>query len=81
MYIKKISIRSIRELLLANISFCRKDIVGHTQSCSVGKWPQKTFFAYSALIMSTLKGFTGRFFSFSAQSQNFMGGSTGPDLP
>ena len=30
MYIKKISIRSIRELLLADISFCRKDIVGHT---------------------------------------------------
>ena len=31
------------------------------------------FFAYPALIMDTLKGSTGRFFNFSAQSQNFKG--------
>ena len=42
---------------------------------------QKHFFAYSALIMVTLKGFTGRFFNFSAQSQNFTTASNGPDLP
>ena len=41
---------------------------------------QKIFFAYSALIMGTLKG-AGRFFNFSVQSQNFTGGSNGPDLP
>ena len=39
------------------------------------------FFAYSALIMGTLKGSTSQFFNFSAQSQNFTGGSNGPDLP
>ena len=32
-------------------------------------------FAYYTLIMSTLKGSTGRFFNFSAQSQRFTGGS------
>ena len=41
----------------------------------------KTFFAYSALIMGTLKGSTSRFFNFSAQSQNFTGGLNRPDLP
>ena len=48
---------------------------------SVAKCPPKTFFAYSALIMGTLKGSIGRFFNFSAQSQNFTGGLTGHDLP
>ena len=47
----------------------------------LGNAPPKTFFAYSALIMSTLKGSTHRFFSFSAQSQNFTGGWAGPNLP
>ena len=42
---------------------------------------QKHFFAYSTLIMGTLKGSTGRFFNFSTQSQNFAGGSNGPNLP
>ena len=42
---------------------------------------QKHFFAYSALIMDTLKKSTGRFFNFSAQSQNFTGGSARPNLP
>ena len=42
---------------------------------------KKMFFTYSALIMGALKGSTGRFFHFSAQSQNFTVGSTGPDLP
>ena len=42
---------------------------------------QKHCFVYSALIVGTLKGFTGRFFNFSAQSQNFAGGLTGPDSP
>ena len=42
---------------------------------------QKHFFAYSALIMGTLKGSTDRFFDFSAQSQNFTGGLNEPDLP
>ena len=31
--------------------------------------------------MDTLKGSTDRFFNFSAQSQNFTGGLTGPNLP
>ena len=31
--------------------------------------------------MGTLKGSTGRFLNFSAQSHNFTGGSNGPDLP
>ena len=31
--------------------------------------------------MGTLKGSTGGFFNFSAQSQNFAGASNGPDLP
>ena len=43
--------------------------------------PSKTFFANSTFIMSTLKSYTGRFFNFSAQSENFKGGSNGPDLP
>ena len=38
------------------------------------------FFTCSALIMGTLKGSTDRFFNFGAQSQNFTGGSDGPDL-
>ena len=42
---------------------------------------QKHFFAYSALIMSTLKGSTARFLNFSAQSQNFTRGSKGSNLP
>ena len=42
---------------------------------------QKTFFAYSALRTGTLEGFNSRFFSFSNQSQNFTGGSNGPDSP
>ena len=42
---------------------------------------QKHFFAYSALIMGTLKVSTGRFLNFSAQTQNFIGGLNGPDLP
>ena len=37
----------------------------------LGNALQKHFFAYSALIMGTLKGSTGRFFDFSVQSQNF----------
>ena len=49
--------------------------------CSVGKCPLKIFFAYSSLMVGTLKGSTGRLFSFTAQSQNFTVGSTGPDLP
>ena len=32
-------------------------------------------------IVGTLKGSTDRIFNFSAQSQNFMGGLTGPDFP
>ena len=47
----------------------------------LGNALQKHCFAYSALIMGTLKGSTDRFFNFSAQSQNFAGGSYGPDLP
>ena len=39
------------------------------------------FFENSALIMDTLKGSTGLFFSFSTQRQNFTGGPTGPDFP
>ena len=45
------------------------------------KYPPKTFFAYSALKMDTLKGSTGRFFNFSAQNQNFTGALIGPNLP
>ena len=41
---------------------------------------KNTFFAYSVLIMGTLKGSIGRFFNFSAQSENFTGGLNGPDL-
>ena len=37
------------------------------------------FFAYSALIMSTLKGSTGRFSNFRAQSQNITGDWIFPD--
>ena len=37
----------------------------------LGNALQKHFFAYSALIMGTLKGSTDRFFDFSVQSQNF----------
>ena len=47
----------------------------------LGNALQKHFFAYSALIMGTLKGSIGRFFNFSAQSQNFTAGLTGPDFP
>ena len=47
----------------------------------LGNALQKHFFAYSALIMGTLKGSTGRFFNVSAQSQNFTGDSAGPDVP
>ena len=57
----------------------KSDLVGHTIMLSY-EMPPKTFFAYSALIMGTLKGSTGWFFNFSAQSQNFTGGSNGPDL-
>ena len=41
---------------------------------------KNTFFAYSVLIMGTLKGSIGQFFNFSAQSENFTGGLNGPDL-
>ena len=47
----------------------------------LGNAPKKTFFAYSALIMNTLKGSSGRFFNFSSQTQNFTVGLTGPNLP
>ena len=47
----------------------------------LGNALQKHFFAYSALTMGTFKGSTSRFFNFSAQSQNFTGDLTGPDLP
>ena len=47
----------------------------------LGNALQVHFFEYSALTMRTLKGSTGRFFCFSAQSQNFTGDWTGPDLP
>ena len=47
----------------------------------LGNTFQKHFFAYSTLIMGTLKDSIGRFFNFSAQSQNFTGGSTRFDLP
>ena len=58
-----------------------KTIVGHIIMLS-WKMPSKNiFFGYSALIMDTLKESTGRFFNFSAQSQNFTGGSAGPNLP
>ena len=46
----------------------------------LGNALQKYFFAYSALIIGTLKGSPGRFFSFSTQSQNFTGGSNGPEF-
>ena len=49
-------------------------------SWELGNAPQKHFFAYSALIMGTFKDSTGLIFSFSAPSQNFMGGLNGPDL-
>ena len=52
-----------------------------TPLCSIARCPPNTFFAYSALIMGTLKGSTSRFFNFSAQSQNFTGGLNRPDLP
>ena len=42
---------------------------------------QNIFFAYSALIVGTLKGSTSWSFNFSAQSQNFTGGWTELDLP
>ena len=42
--------------------------------------PSKNLFAYSTLIMRTLKGSTDRFFNFSVQSQNFTGGLNRPDL-
>ena len=47
----------------------------------LGNALQKHFLAYSALIMGTLKGSTGRFFYFSAQSQNFTAGLTELDFP
>ena len=47
----------------------------------LGNALQKRFFAYSALMLGTLKSSTCRFFNFSAQSQNFTGGLTGPDSP
>ena len=40
---------------------------------SAAKCPRKAFFAYSALIIGTLNGSTGRNFNFSAQSQDFTG--------
>ena len=39
----------------------------------LGNALQKHFFAYSPLIIGTLKGSTGRFFNFSTQSQNLTG--------
>ena len=47
----------------------------------LGNALQKYFIAYSAFIMGTLKGTTGRFFNFSAQSQKITGSSNGPELP
>ena len=46
----------------------------------LGNALRKHFFSYSALIMGTLKDSTGQFFNFSTQSQNFTGGSNGPDF-
>ena len=47
----------------------------------IWKCPPNTFFAYSALTMGTLNKSIARLFNFRAQSQNFRGGSIGPDLP
>ena len=47
----------------------------------LGNALQNYCFAYSTLIMGTLKGSTGQFFNFIAQSQNFTGSPNGPDLP
>ena len=47
----------------------------------LGNALQKHFIAYSAFVMGTLKGTTGRFFNFSAQSQKITGSSNGPELP
>ena len=55
-------------------------IVGHTIMLS-WEMPSKNIFAYSGLIMGTVKGSIGRFFNFSAQSQSSTGGSNGPHLP
>ena len=59
-----------------------RSIVGYTIILS-WEMPSKTFFffAYSALIMCTLKGSISRFFSFSAPSQSFKGDLTGLNLP
>ena len=48
---------------------------------SSGMPSKNTFFAYSALILSFLKGSTSRFFNFSAQSQTFTVRLNAPDLP
>ena len=75
---KQTFLRIFRGLLLSILQS------GNSRShhyAQLGNALQKHFFAYSALIMGTLKGSTGRFFNFSAISQNFTGGSTGLDLP
>ena len=55
-------------------------IVSHTFMLS-REMASKNIFAYSALIMGTLRGAICRIFNFSAQSQNFIEGWTGLDLP
>ena len=47
----------------------------------LGNALQKHFFAYSALIMGTLKGSTSLLVNFSAQSENFTRGLTRPNFP
>ena len=47
----------------------------------LGNALQNHFFAYSALIMDTLKGPTDQFFNFIAHGQYLTGALNGPDLP
>ena len=70
--------RNLQDIIIVRIITY---IVGHTFMLSWEMPLSKIFLAYSALIMSTLKGSTDRFFNFSAQNQNFTGGWTGPNLP
>ena len=70
--------RNLQDIIIVRIITY---IVGHTFMLSLEMPRSKIFLAYSALIMSTLKGSTDRFFNFSAQSQNFTGGLNEPDLP
>ena len=52
-------------------------LFGHIIILSWAMPSKNTFFSYSAFIVGTWKGSTGRFFNFSFQSQNFTGGSNG----